>query len=134
MQQQKMQKKKIARLTIGNNSVLNEYTNVRASGGNISIGNNTMIAQGVSIIATNHQVNTTELMITAAWDQSRPDINIGDNVWIGAHSIILPGVTIEDGAVIAAGAVVSKNVPKDQIWGGIPAKYIKNRVLTSHND
>ena len=54
-------------------------------------------------------------------------IRIGNDVWIGANAILLPGITIGDGAVIAAGAVVSKNVPPYAIVGGVPAKIIKYR-------
>lgn len=55
-------------------------------------------------------------------------IKIGNNVWIGANSVILDGVTIEDGAIIAAGAIVTRNVEKYTIVGGNPAKKIKTRV------
>jgi acetyltransferase-like isoleucine patch superfamily enzyme len=50
---------------------------------------------------------------------------IGKNVWIGANATVLPGVTIGDGAIIAAGAVVTKEVPANVIVGGVPAKIIK---------
>ena len=53
-------------------------------------------------------------------------IHIGKNVWIGSHATILPGVTINDNAIIAAGAVVTKDVPANTIVGGIPAKLIKH--------
>jgi acetyltransferase-like isoleucine patch superfamily enzyme len=53
-------------------------------------------------------------------------IVIGQNVWIGAHATILPGVTIGDGAIVAAGAVVTKDVPGNTIAGGVPARFIKN--------
>ena len=52
-------------------------------------------------------------------------IHIGKNVWIGSHATILPGVTIGDNAIVAAGAVVSKDVPKNAVVGGVPAKMIK---------
>lgn len=58
-------------------------------------------------------------------------INIGHDVWIGANVILLPGITIGHGAVIAAGAVVSKDVPPYAIAGGVPAKLIKYRFETS---
>lgn len=50
---------------------------------------------------------------------------IGDNVLIGAHSIILKGVTIGNNAVVAAGSVVSRSIPANELWGGNPAKFIK---------
>lgn len=53
------------------------------------------------------------------------EIKIGDNVFIGANSIILKGVVIGDGSVIGAGSVVTKNIPPNQIWAGNPAKFIK---------
>lgn len=60
---------------------------------------------------------------------------IGDDVWIGANAVILRGVNIGDGAVIAAGAVVTRNVPKYEIWGGVPAKKIGERtvILPTYN-
>ena len=52
-------------------------------------------------------------------------IRIGNNVWIGAQATVLPGVTIDDGAIVAAGAVVTRDVPANVIVGGVPAKIIK---------
>ena len=51
-------------------------------------------------------------------------IRVGDNVFIGARSVILPGVAIGDNSIIAAGAVVNKSIPANEVWGGVPAKYI----------
>ena len=56
-------------------------------------------------------------------------ITIGDGVWLGARAIILPGVTIGEGAVVAAGAVVTKDVEPWAVVGGNPAKFIKKREL-----
>ena len=53
-------------------------------------------------------------------------IHIGKKVWIGSHATILPGVTIGDNAIVAAGAVVTKDVPANTVVGGVPAKIIKN--------
>lgn len=58
---------------------------------------------------------------------SKGDVTIGNDVWIGRDVIILSGVTISDGAVIGAGSIVSKNIGPYEIWGGNPAKHIKNR-------
>ena len=59
-----------------------------------------------------------------------PKINpiiLEENVWIGTNSTVLKGVSIGKGAIIGAGSVVNKNVPQDEIWGGVPAKFIKKR-------
>ncbi|EJT6165213.1 hypothetical protein N2W22_001681 [Clostridium perfringens] len=58
---------------------------------------------------------------------SKQNIVIKNNVWIGLNSIILGNVTIEEGAIIGAGSVVTKNVGKNEIWAGNPAKFIKRR-------
>lgn len=58
---------------------------------------------------------------------SKYSISIGNDVWVGAKVTILDGVTIGDGAIIAAGALVNKNVPPYAVYGGVPAKFIKNR-------
>ncbi|WP_277344140.1 acyltransferase [Paraglaciecola sp. 20A4] len=125
---------KTAQLDIGENTVLNEYSNIRASGGRIVIGANTMIAQGVSIIATNHKINTDKLMIREQWDLTKSNVRIGDNVWIGANCVILPGVNISSGAVIAAGAVVNKDIGINEIWGGVPARLISIRKTASQDN
>lgn len=58
---------------------------------------------------------------------TKGDVKIGNDVWIGLNSVILSGVTIDDGAVIAANSVITKNVGAYEIWGGNPAKFIKKR-------
>jgi acetyltransferase-like isoleucine patch superfamily enzyme len=52
-------------------------------------------------------------------------VTIANNVWIGANAIILPGVDIGENSIVAAGAVVNTDIPANQIWGGIPARFIK---------
>lgn len=61
-------------------------------------------------------------------ERTEADIHIGNDVWIGANSVITSGVTICDGAVIAAGSVVTKTVLTNTIVGGVPAKVIKHRI------
>jgi acetyltransferase-like isoleucine patch superfamily enzyme len=58
----------------------------------------------------------------------RAAIVIGGDVWLGANVIVLKGVTIGTGAIVAAGAVVNRSIAENQIWGGVPAKFIKMRV------
>lgn len=62
------------------------------------------------------------------WDKTRTGIIIEDDVWIGANSVILPGVTIKKGAVVGAGSVVTKDVPSYAVVCGNPARVIKYRI------
>jgi len=90
----------------------------------ITIGHDVAIAKGVTIRDSDgHHINQN-------LDTSSP-ISIGDHVWIGTNSIILKGVHIGDGAVVAAGSVVSKNVPENALVGGVPARIIKHHVSWS---
>ncbi|HHX68488.1 MAG TPA: acyltransferase [Gallicola sp.] len=92
----------------------------------IVFGDNVLVGPGVKIFSGNHG---TELKGIAMTYQERveKDIVIGNDVWIGANSVILSGVTIEDGAIIAAGCCVTKDVPRNAIVGGVPGKVIKYR-------
>ncbi len=89
--------------------------------GGITIEDDVLIGPKVSLITENHPLNPEERKGLAG----KP-ILIKKNAWIGANATILPGVTIGENAVVAAGAVVSKDVPDNTVVGGIPAKFIKN--------
>lgn len=114
-------------LRIGQRTAINEFNNIRVGGGEIIIGNGCMISQYVSIIATNHSIERGTWIQDQPWDITKNKIWIGDDVWIGTHAIILPGVTIGNGSIIAAGAVVTSNVPEYAIVAGIPAGIKKSR-------
>lgn len=87
---------------------------------NIKIGNGVYISEGVTIIDSDvHSLNEKK--------NSEP-IVIGDNVWIGINATILKGITIGDGAVIAAGSVVTKDIPPKSLVGGVPAKVLRENV------
>ena len=88
----------------------------------ITIGNQVAIADGVLIRDSDDHDICYE-----GYEKTAPVV-IGDHVWIGHRATILKGVTIGDGAIIAAGAVVTKDVPPNAIAGGVPAKVIKNDV------
>jgi acetyltransferase-like isoleucine patch superfamily enzyme len=91
----------------------------------IKIGNNVAISKGVIIRdSDNHSINEHIDSITAP-------IVIGNRVWIGLQAIILKGVTIGDGAVVAAGAVVINDVQPNTIVAGVPAKEVKNNIMWS---
>lgn len=117
-----------SKLYIGDNTYIGEYQNIRASGGIIKIGNNCSISQHITIIASNHNTAKDININQQGWDKKKIGVLIEDDVWIGANSVILPGVTIGKGAVIGAGSVVTKNIPEYAIAAGNPAKVIKYRI------
>ena len=114
-------------ITVGNKTSFNINCNLNASiGGNLTIGNNCLIGPNVVMHTANHKFENKEVPIREQ-GHAIGDIHIANNVWIGAGVIILAGVNIGEGAVIAAGSVVNKNVEKDTVVAGIPARFIKNR-------
>jgi acetyltransferase-like isoleucine patch superfamily enzyme len=94
--------------------------------GKIEIGDNTIFGPGVSIHAENHNFSEVDVPIKLQ-GATRKGIKIGSDCWIGAKVIILDGVTIGNHAIIAAGAVVNKDIPDYAIVGGVPAKVLKMR-------
>ncbi len=116
-----------SKLVIGEGTYFGQQNNIRATGGNIVIGKKCLISQQVSIIASNHLTVPGEYIMDQPWTAGL-DVIIEDDVWIGCGVQILPGVSIGKGAVIAAGSVVTKQVPPNMIYGGIPAKFIKERI------
>jgi acetyltransferase-like isoleucine patch superfamily enzyme len=113
-------------ITIGNGCSINPYT-VLYGHGNLTIGNDVLIAGHCLIIPANHIYSDISRPINQQGER-RKGIIIEDNVWIGAGCRILDGVHIGQGAIIAAGAVVNKDVLTNTIVGGVPAKLIKNRI------
>jgi acetyltransferase-like isoleucine patch superfamily enzyme len=96
--------------------------------GPVTIGNHVNLAQGITVTALNHNFKDTTLRIDEQGISTNPVV-IGDDVWIGANAVILPGVQIGRHVVIAAGAVVTKDVPDNCVVGGIPAKVLKDLHL-----
>lgn len=92
--------------------------------GPVSIGNHVNLAQGITVTALNHNFTDSELQIDEQGVSTSP-VTIEDDVWIGANAVILPGVSIGTHCVIAAGAVVTKDVPPHSLVAGVPAKIIK---------
>ncbi|MBT2724003.1 acyltransferase [Bacillus sp. ISL-46] len=95
--------------------------------GYISIGNNVMLGPNVSMSSENHIYINTEKPIKEQGVE-RKGIFIEDDCWIGTGAIILDGVRIGRGSVVAAGSVVTKDIPPYSIVAGIPAKIIKSRI------
>ena len=116
-------------LRIGNHSNIGPYCYIGCSG-YIDIGNNVMISPRVSIYAENHITERADITMKAQ-GVHRQFVKIEDDCWIAANSIILAGVTIGKGSVIAAGSVVTKDVPPYSIVAGVPAQVIKQRSQPS---
>lgn len=118
-------------IRIGNNSGIGEYSSIGGSGG-VEIGENTIIGQYFSAHPENHNFAEISQLIR---DQgtTRAPITIGDDCWIGARVTVLAGVSIGKGSVVAAGSVVTRDLPPWSISAGIPARVLRNRKADAHD-
>lgn len=112
-----------ANIEIGNYSGIGINASIR---GPLKIGDNVMMGPDVIIMTSSHGHDRTDIPMRKQGSIVKP-VTIGNDVWIGARVVILPGVTIGDGSILAAGAVVTHDVPAYSIVGGVPAKVIKKR-------
>jgi len=112
------------KLLIGNNSQINPGTAIY---GDVCIGDNVMIAPNCMIAGGNHNFKDISIPMILQGSNEK-GIAIGDDVWIGANSVLVDGVVIGKGSVIAAGSVVVKNVEPYSIVAGVPAIKIKMRL------
>lgn len=112
----------VKNISIGAGSFLNTETRFGVPADKVTIGENVQIGPRVSFETVNHGLKFVQGKGRGAW--TKP-IVVEDEVWIGAGSIILQGVTLGRGSVVACGAVVSRDVPAGVIVGGIPAKIIR---------
>lgn len=92
--------------------------------GPVTIGSHVNLAQGITVTALNHNFEDPNKRIDEQGISTTP-VTIEDDVWIGANAVVLPGVTIGNHSVVAAGAVVTKDVPPHSLVAGVPAKVIK---------
>ena len=115
-------------LYIGNGTSIEQNCHIIAAY-NLSIGKDCVISANVYISDCNHRYDENKRIIDSTLEVKRT--NIADNVFIGIGAKIMPGVSIGERSVIGANAVVTRDVPPYQIWGGVPAKYIKDNALQS---
>ena len=115
-------------LWVGNDSNIGPYCYIGCSGF-VRIGNNVLMGPRVSIIAENHNFARTDKP-TKLQGVTRQEVDIGDDCWLGSNSVILAGIRVGEGAVVAAGAVVTKDVPPYAVVGGVPAKVIRSRLVS----
>lgn len=112
-----------SKISIGDRSGIGDRCYLQ---GQIKIGDDVMMAPEVAIIAESHVHGRKDIPMNVQGVTKAP-VEIGDDVWLGFRSIVLPGVKIRNGAIIAAGAVVTKDVQEYTIVAGIPARAIKQR-------
>jgi maltose O-acetyltransferase len=112
------------KVEIGNNSGIGKNAHLGA----VTIGDNVMMGPDVVILTRNHKFSNLNKPMRCQGAAEDIPVIIGDDVWIGTRAIILPGVHIGKGSIIAAGAVVTDNVAEYSIYGGNPARFIKKRT------
>ena len=130
------------KFSLGDYSVIESYACINNAVGDVMIGDHTRIglhntiigpviigshvnlAQGITVTALNHNFEDSEKRIDEQ-GVSTSTVIIEDDIWIGANAVVLPGVTIGHHSVVAAGAVVTKDVPPHSLVAGVPAKIIK---------
>lgn len=117
-------------IEVGENFFANYHCTILDSGG-VKIGDNVMFAPNVSLYTVGHPLHSQ--LRNDGWEQAKP-IVIGNNVWVGGDVVILPGVTIGDNVVIGAGSVVSKAIPANTLAVGNPCRVIRNITKQDRDD
>jgi maltose O-acetyltransferase len=107
-------------ITIGRRTVINQQCSLDGRGG-LTIGDYVNISPGVWVLTDSHDMHDP------LFPEILSPVTIGDHVWIGSRALILPGVTLGEGAVVAAGAVVTNNVEPYTVVAGVPARPIGTR-------
>jgi len=111
-------------IKIGNNVGIGEYAYLGGAGG-LEIGDDCIVGQYLSCHPENHNFDNNKELIRHQ-GTSRKGIKIGNNCWIGSKVTVCDGVTIGDNCVIAAGAVITRDMPSNTVIGGVPAKVLRN--------
>lgn len=111
-------------IKIGSNVFIGNNVHIAAP---CCIKDNVMLASYVSFVGGDHQFETPCILVNSSGRAISQQITIEEDVWVGHGSIIMSGVKIGRGSIIAAGSIVTKNVPECTIWGGVPAKHIRDR-------
>lgn len=119
-------------IKIDQNCRINDKVILQSGPGSIlKISQNVTLSFGSQIMTGQYQLNTSGHNRNL---HTYSSVFIHENVWVGSNAIILPGITIGKGSIIAAGAVVTKDVPANVVVAGSPAKIIKNLILLNHSE
>lgn len=116
-----------SRCEIGDNSQIGEDARIEHD---TIIGKDVMMGIQVLILSTVHATSRVDVPLIRQGYEPRQPVKIGDGAWLGARCILLPGVRVGHGAIVAAGAVVSRDVPAWSVVGGVPARVIRTRLPT----
>jgi acetyltransferase-like isoleucine patch superfamily enzyme len=111
------------RVTFGQSCQVNEYAFIQEA----EIGNFVMIAPNVAILASTHNHDRTDIPMIFQGETTDRKVFIEDDVWLGRNVLVMPGVRIGKGSIVAAGAVVTGDVPQYKVVGGVPARIISDR-------
>ncbi len=114
-----------SRVTFGDNCCVNEFVHV-LGGGEVSFGSGVWIASHASVLSVTHPVDIE--FVGDAPHIGKPVV-VEDNVWIGSHAVIMPGVTLGRSCIVGAGAVVTKDVPPYAVVTGIPAEVRRYKTV-----
>lgn len=112
-------------IILGDRTYIGPYTFL-GSHEPLEIGRDTIIGAYSYLITGNHSTSRRDIPYRDQGYDGAP-IRIGSNVWLGCHVVVLPGVTIGDGAIVGAGAVVTRDIPAGETWGGVPARPLSER-------
>ncbi|MBK0404107.1 CatB-related O-acetyltransferase [Adhaeribacter sp. BT258] len=113
-------------IDIGSFCQINENVYIQRA----KIGDYVMIAPNVSILGSSHNFERIDIPMVNQGETERLTPIISNDVWIGRNAIIMPGIKIGEGSIIGAGAVVTKDVEPYSIVGGVPAKFIRSRLIS----
>jgi len=112
-------------ICMGANAFLGPYVTIYGHGG-VEIGDQTLISMHASILSSDHAIPERAKLVRHCQDVLKPT-KIGKDVWVGANAVVLGGVTIGDGCVVGAGAVVTKDLPAYSVAVGVPARIVRSR-------
>lgn len=115
-------------IAIGKETWIGQYNNLRASAfASIVIGKDCLVSQYCTLVAANHQINADQPIRLQPQSTQKIGVTLGDDVWLGVGVTVLPGVSIGNGAIVGAGSVVTKSIPGNEVWCGVPAMKISQR-------